>query len=104
MCVCAFLPPQEVLDAMHTDGGGHVLAYIAGHAHQGGYNTDAAGIHHRTLEAPLEIPPGSFAFGTVDVYDRECARCGGRDVALALRCVSQPPLLVMRPPLPCCAK
>uniref|UniRef100_J3MV87 Calcineurin-like phosphoesterase domain-containing protein n=1 Tax=Oryza brachyantha TaxID=4533 RepID=J3MV87_ORYBR len=34
----------------------------------GGYGVDGRGVHHRTLEAALECPPGTDAFGRVDVY------------------------------------
>ncbi|KAK9726658.1 hypothetical protein RND81_05G228800 [Saponaria officinalis] len=40
-----------------------------GHDHKGGYSVDSHGIHHRVLEAALECPPGSDAFGYVDVYE-----------------------------------
>jgi manganese-dependent ADP-ribose/CDP-alcohol diphosphatase len=29
---------------------------------------DSHGVHHRTLEAALECPPGTSAFGHVEVY------------------------------------
>lgn len=45
-----------------------VVATLAGHAHRGGYARDSAGIHHRVLEAALECPHGSDAYGCVDVY------------------------------------
>ena len=92
---------EDILNAMHVEGGGHVVAYIAGHAHQGGYNIDAHGIHHRTIESPLEVDPSRVAYGTVDVYDDKCdctEACPERDVALVLRFTDgvAPPLLVMR--------
>ncbi|XP_069510605.1 manganese-dependent ADP-ribose/CDP-alcohol diphosphatase-like isoform X3 [Ambystoma mexicanum] len=46
-----------------------VVAYIAGHDHDGGYCLDSCGIHHVTLQGIIETPPGSHAFGTVHVYD-----------------------------------
>ncbi|CAI5487641.1 unnamed protein product [Closterium sp. Naga37s-1] len=50
-----------------------VAAVIAGHAHFGAYALDARGIHHRILEGAVECPPGTVAFGHVDVYpDRLC--------------------------------
>ncbi|CAN6447319.1 unnamed protein product [Victoria cruziana] len=45
-----------------------VKVCLAGHDHKGGYCVDSHGIHHRVLEAALECPPGSDAFGHVDVY------------------------------------
>ncbi|PKU87012.1 Manganese-dependent ADP-ribose/CDP-alcohol diphosphatase [Dendrobium catenatum] len=44
------------------------MACLSGHDHKGGYSVDSHGIHHRVLEAALEFPPGSNAFGYVDVY------------------------------------
>ena len=67
------------------------MAYFAGHAHKGGYMIDDHGIHHRTIEAPIECPPGVLAFGTVEVYDNP--------VSLELRGEGRvPPLLVMNDP------
>ncbi len=60
---------QEVLDVLHTAGAGCVAAYFAGHAHKGGYTVDSHGIHHRTLESPLECELGVVAFGTLSAYD-----------------------------------
>ncbi|KAK1303007.1 Manganese-dependent ADP-ribose/CDP-alcohol diphosphatase [Acorus calamus] len=37
--------------------------------HRGGYSIDSHGVHHRVLEAALECPPKSNAYGHVDVYD-----------------------------------
>ncbi|KAJ4786634.1 Manganese-dependent ADP-ribose/CDP-alcohol diphosphatase [Rhynchospora pubera] len=45
-----------------------VKACFSGHDHKGGYCVDAHGIHHRCLEAALECPPGTDAYGYVDVY------------------------------------
>ncbi|XP_057534666.1 manganese-dependent ADP-ribose/CDP-alcohol diphosphatase [Amaranthus tricolor] len=42
---------------------------IAGHNHKGGYSIDSHGVHHRVLEASLECPPNSDAFGYLDVYE-----------------------------------
>lgn len=38
---------DEVLSALHDDGGDAVVAVFAGHAHKGGYAVDTHGIHHR---------------------------------------------------------
>ncbi|KAK3124103.1 hypothetical protein QOZ80_8AG0640470 [Eleusine coracana subsp. coracana] len=59
---------DEVMDAVHEHGEGCVVACLAGHVHRGGYAVDERGVHHRTLEAALECPPGTDAFGRVDVY------------------------------------
>jgi len=45
-----------------------VKACFAGHDHKGGHSVDSHGVHHRTLEAALECPPGTSAFGHVEVY------------------------------------
>lgn len=47
---------------------GCVVAWLAGHDHKGGYAVDEWGVHHRTLEAAIECPPGTDAFGRVEVY------------------------------------
>jgi manganese-dependent ADP-ribose/CDP-alcohol diphosphatase len=79
---------EEVLAALHEEGRGCVIAYIAGHAHKGGYKVDDFGVHHRTMESPLECPSGVLAFGTVDVY--------AEPPTLVLRGEGRvPPLLVM---------
>eukprot|EP00475_Leptophrys_vorax_P005973 TRINITY_DN13632_c0_g3_i2.p1 TRINITY_DN13632_c0_g3~~TRINITY_DN13632_c0_g3_i2.p1 ORF type:complete len:373 (+),score=-22.75 TRINITY_DN13632_c0_g3_i2:83-1201(+) len=49
------------------------VAVVSGHAHFGAYTCDDTGVHHRILEAALECPPGTSAFGHIDVYsDRLC--------------------------------
>ncbi|CAI5461135.1 unnamed protein product [Closterium sp. Yama58-4] len=63
--------PPQVLATIHRHE--CVAAVIAGHAHFGAYALDARGIHHRILEGAVECPPGTVAFGRVDVYrDRLC--------------------------------
>ncbi|TVU04558.1 hypothetical protein EJB05_47673, partial [Eragrostis curvula] len=60
---------EEVRDVIHSHGAGScVVACLAGHFHTGGYAVDGRGVHHRTLEAALECPPGTDAFGYVEVY------------------------------------
>lgn len=58
---------DEVMEIIHKYD--CVKVCLAGHDHKGGYYIDSYGIHHRVLEAALECPPGSDAFGYVDVYD-----------------------------------
>lgn len=53
-----------------------VKACLAGHYHKGGYFVDAHGIHHRVFEAALECPPGSNAFGYIDVYEDRISLLG----------------------------
>lgn len=46
-----------------------VVACIGGHAHDGGHSVDSHGVHHHVLEAVLECPPGSDAYGYIDIFD-----------------------------------
>ncbi|CAF3687807.1 unnamed protein product [Adineta steineri] len=45
-----------------------VLAYIAGHSHEGAYFYDEKKIHHLTLQAIVECEPDTNAFATIHVY------------------------------------
>ncbi|KAG6584112.1 Manganese-dependent ADP-ribose/CDP-alcohol diphosphatase, partial [Cucurbita argyrosperma subsp. sororia] len=58
---------DEVMNLIHNYN--CVKVCLAGHDHKGGYTIDSHGIHHRVLEAALECPPGSDAFGHIDVYN-----------------------------------
>lgn len=58
---------DEVMDVIHKYN--CVKVCLSGHDHKGGHSIDSHGIHHRVLEAALECPPGSDAFGYIDVYD-----------------------------------
>lgn len=44
-----------------------VVAYVAGHAHSGGY-AFVGGVHHVTLQGMVEAPEGSNAFAVVEVF------------------------------------
>ncbi len=57
---------EEVLQILHKFD--CVLACIGGHAHEGGHVVDSHGVHHHVLEAVLECPPGTDAYGHVDVF------------------------------------
>lgn len=57
---------DEVLQLLHDEGAGHVVAVIAGHLHRGGYARDDAGIHHITLPSPLNFDE---CYGHVDIYE-----------------------------------
>lgn len=46
-----------------------VVAYFAGHDHDGGYYQDQCGIHHLTFNGIIETPPESQAFGTMYIYE-----------------------------------
>lgn len=58
---------DEVMDVIHRYK--CVKACLAGHDHKGGYSVDSHGVHHRVLEAALECPPGTDAYGHIDVYN-----------------------------------
>ncbi|GKV41961.1 hypothetical protein SLEP1_g49426 [Rubroshorea leprosula] len=65
---------DEVMDVIHQYN--CVKVCLAGHDHKGGHSIDSHGIHHRTLEAALECPPGTDAFGYIDVYDNMLSLIG----------------------------
>lgn len=58
---------DEVMGVIHKYN--CVKVCIAGHDHKGGHSIDAHGVHHRVLEAALECPPDTDAFGYIDVHD-----------------------------------
>ncbi len=58
---------KEVLDLLWIFDG-TVLAYLAGHDHDGGYFRDRKNIHHLTLHAIVECEPNTNSFATVHVY------------------------------------
>lgn len=55
---------DEALALLQAEGGGRVVAVLAGHLHRGGYAADESGIHHVTLQSPLNYRD---SFGHVDV-------------------------------------
>mmetsp|Transcript_34581 Transcript_34581/g.35258 ORF Transcript_34581/g.35258 Transcript_34581/m.35258 type:complete len:341 (-) Transcript_34581:104-1126(-) len=59
---------QELLHILHAYRR-TVLAYIAGHDHEGGYSTDDVGIHHITPCAPIQCDEGQTSFGSVHVFN-----------------------------------
>ncbi|KAK7302151.1 hypothetical protein RJT34_13032 [Clitoria ternatea] len=65
---------DEVMNLIHRYN--CVKVCLAGHDHKGGYSIDSHGIHHRVLEAALECPPGTDAFGNVEVYDDRISLVG----------------------------
>ncbi|XP_010248675.1 PREDICTED: manganese-dependent ADP-ribose/CDP-alcohol diphosphatase [Nelumbo nucifera] len=65
---------DEVMDVIHRYK--CVKVCLAGHDHKGGYSVDSYGVHHRVLEAALECPPGSNAYGYVDVYHDKISLSG----------------------------
>ena len=66
---------KEVLDLLWTFDG-TVLAYIAGHDHDGGYFRDRKNIHHLTLQAVVECEPNTNSFATVHVH-KDCIMIEG---------------------------
>ena len=49
---------EDVLKVIRDHGKGRVVAFMAGHYHQGGYAFDPlSGTHHITIASPLETPP-----------------------------------------------
>ncbi|CAL5004737.1 unnamed protein product [Urochloa decumbens] len=71
---------EEVMAVVRRHGD-CVVACLAGHDHKGGYAVDDRGVHHRTLEAALECPPGTDAFGRVDVYPNRLSLVGSDRMA-----------------------
>jgi len=57
---------DEVLKVIHEDGRGAVVAAFTGHYHGGGYHCDEEGLHHVTVQSPLESQEG--AYGWVEVF------------------------------------
>ncbi|PIN24122.1 CDP-glycerol diphosphatase [Handroanthus impetiginosus] len=57
---------SEVMDVIHRYS--CVKVCLGGHDHKGGYSVDSHGVHHRILEAALECPPGTNAFGRIDLF------------------------------------
>ncbi|XP_009872867.1 PREDICTED: manganese-dependent ADP-ribose/CDP-alcohol diphosphatase, partial [Apaloderma vittatum] len=58
---------KDALSVIHSHR--CVVCFLAGHLHDSGYCLDSHGVHHLTLEAVIETPPESNAFGTIYVYE-----------------------------------
>ena len=58
---------DEVLATMDRFPG-TVVAWFAGHDHDGGYAVDDNGVHHVVPSSPLECDPNEVSFGHVDVF------------------------------------
>ncbi|KAE8707458.1 Manganese-dependent ADP-ribose/CDP-alcohol diphosphatase [Hibiscus syriacus] len=65
---------DQVMDVIHRYD--CVKVCLSGHNHEGGYSIDSHGVHHRVLDAALECPPGTDAFGYIDVYDNMLSLVG----------------------------
>jgi len=72
-----------------------VKACFAGHDHRGGHTVDSHGVHHRTLEAALECPPGTSAFGHIEAYPDKLLLVGSDGMDDTEMCFQSParPLL-----------
>ena len=66
--ICLMWNYDEVL-AILREFNDIVVASFAGHAHSGGYERDASGIHFRTFEAVLESPHPYKTYGIVEVHN-----------------------------------
>ncbi|KAK4257015.1 hypothetical protein QN277_006662 [Acacia crassicarpa] len=65
---------DEVMELIHRYN--CVKVCLAGHDHKGGFSIDSHGVNHRVLEAALECPPGTDAFGYINVYDDRISLVG----------------------------
>lgn len=59
---------EDILELLHREENSHVVAFLSGHDHDGGYWKDTAGIHHLVPPAPLECSVGEVAYGVMDVH------------------------------------
>ena len=64
--VCLLWNYEEVLEVLRDAR--CVVATLAGHTHRDGHHVDDAGLHHRVLASVLECPPGTNAYGHIDVW------------------------------------
>ncbi len=76
---------EEVLSALHVEGRGAVLCYLAGHAHRGGYKVCDGAVCH--LVCRCCMPP------RVSVLCATSCACGGCD--LVCRCCMPPRVSVL---------
>ena len=78
---------EDVLKVIRDHGKGRVVAFMAGHYHQGGYAFDPlSGTHHITIASPLETPPPHVSQAILELYD-DCMLLPGSGLvrSLALR-------------------
>ena len=75
MCLC--WNHDKLLEIIHKYD--NVLAYVAGHDHDGGAAKDEKGVQHITLEGVVETRPGVQCFATVNIFnDKICCMGSGR--------------------------
>lgn len=59
---------EAVLQLLHAEGKGAVVAVLAGHDHNGGYHRDSAtGIHHLTFQSPLNKGAAGDSYGIIEL-------------------------------------
>ncbi|KAL8457983.1 hypothetical protein ACS0TY_035742 [Phlomoides rotata] len=58
---------DEVMEVIHRYN--CVKICLSGHEHRDGHSVDSYGVHHRILGAALECPPGTDAFGSIDIFN-----------------------------------
>jgi manganese-dependent ADP-ribose/CDP-alcohol diphosphatase len=87
VAVCLLWNYDEVLPLLQASR--CVVATLAGHTHRDAYHVDDAGVHHRVLSSVLECPPGTNAFGHVEVW-AEHAALRGTDRMAATRMPFRP--------------
>lgn len=69
--ICLIWNYQELLTILHKHG--NVVAYMAGHDHDGGYALDESGCHHITFRSPLEAQPPQGCHALIDVHSNVIA-------------------------------
>lgn len=90
---CLLWNYQQVLSVCRSSSA--LCLVLAGHAHRGGYVQDEFGVHHVTVQSPLECDAGESASAVAHVFpDRVELEGEGR---VPSRSLSLPPL---PPPLP----
>mmetsp|Transcript_1295 Transcript_1295/g.2872 ORF Transcript_1295/g.2872 Transcript_1295/m.2872 type:complete len:164 (-) Transcript_1295:361-852(-) len=63
---CLIWNYEKVLSVCHASPS--LCLVLAGHAHRGGYVEDEHGVHHVTVQSPLECEETETAFATAHVY------------------------------------
>lgn len=64
---CCMFNCDEVLAVLHSRPR-TVVAFFAGHDHNGGYDVDVQGIHHLVPPAPIDCVVGDTAFADVTLF------------------------------------
>jgi manganese-dependent ADP-ribose/CDP-alcohol diphosphatase len=69
---------EKALDALGAAPAGTVVAVLAGHDHKGGYVCDGNGVHHLTLQSPLNLGERGDAYGLIELTEAELSVSGPR--------------------------